>query len=136
MKSGYFRRRGPRRNVYYCRERFNGASMIRFRNRFYVREAYSRFGCEDFFPRQEQDQEEEEEEKQSPLIHKATLVDPRFLSFLEKDYSFLCPWNWRPNATHKEASRKKTMKKQFMLFQPGSFSSTEVYLTERQSSYE
>jgi len=55
---------------------------------------------------------------------KETILDSGFTSFLEKDYSFLTPWSWNPNASKNKTS--STKKKEFLSFHPESYFSYEV----------
>ncbi|XP_054816060.1 uncharacterized protein LOC129315922 [Prosopis cineraria] len=148
------RRRGPK----YVYSYGGGGSGACFRNRFSRQDAFQLLLGDVFQKREEEVEEEEEqqqeeeeeggggaaaeeeeqEEEEEPQTHQVTAektitsVHPRFLSFLEKDDSFLCPWNWCPNASQDEASRKETMK-QYMQLQPGSFFLQARLFDERQS---
>ncbi|KAI5434127.1 uncharacterized protein LOC127121126 [Lathyrus oleraceus] len=55
---------------------------------------------------------------------KDTKLDARFLSFLEKDDSFLTPWSWNPNAfKNKSASTKE---KEYLSFHPESYFNFQI----------
>jgi len=55
---------------------------------------------------------------------KETMIDARFTSFLEKDNSFLTPWNWDPNASMNETNFTK--EKEYLSFHPESYFTYEV----------
>ncbi|KAL5101869.1 hypothetical protein RYX36_006196 [Vicia faba] len=56
---------------------------------------------------------------------KDTKLDARFLSFLEKDDSFLSPWSWNPNALKNE-NIASTKEKKYLSFHPDSYFNYQI----------